>query len=96
MKSREVLERIVKLLKAGKIQDADVQAVLNGALINGQLIYQNGMVKDQETGRVSPLSADKITSITWPSADADIRATKKSNDAKSCQKKSSPGAGSEG
>lgn len=66
-KAKDVLKRLVVLLDNGRVKEADVQAVLNGALINGMGVYCDGdIVRD---GRRKPLNADAINSIAWPKAD---------------------------
>jgi len=62
--AKDVLRRLVVLLDSGKIQDSEIQGVLNGAVVNGQYVYTDGNLKGD--AGVVPLSPDKIVSFKWP------------------------------
>lgn len=85
MKSRDVLERIVVLMKKGRVSEETGHHLLNGATINKTHTYKNGMLYNNATGRLEAASLDTIWNV-----DVDI------SDVKSCQKNLSPQTPSEG
>lgn len=65
-RAKNVLQQVIVLLDNGRIKEQDVHDVLNGSTINKAWIYQNGSLKNIQTGTIVPLSPEKITSISWP------------------------------
>lgn len=66
-RAKDVLKRLLNLADRGKLGDADINAILNGMLINSTHTYKDGLLVAGDGG-VTTCDPLRIDTVAWPKA----------------------------